>query len=91
MTRRPLNQAQRVVIVVALGLGAFFFGQWLIETWEFGSRPFTGWVGYAPLSNSTFTQTRILNPWVILLVWLVLITAWTFASLVILRRDDRAV
>jgi heme/copper-type cytochrome/quinol oxidase subunit 1 len=89
MKRRTLSQAQRVLIVVALGFATYVFGQWFIETAE-GARGLTGWVGYAPLSNTAFTQTRILNPWVILLIWLVLIAIWTVVSLAVLHRDDAA-
>ncbi|HEY5092080.1 MAG TPA: hypothetical protein VII60_02360 [Acidimicrobiales bacterium] len=86
MKLRPLSGSQRGVIVVALAFSIYFFGQWLLETWEFGSRGNTGWVGYAPLNNSSIGQLRILHPWVILLLWLILIAVWSFASLAILRR-----
>jgi uncharacterized membrane protein YwaF len=82
---RALSDSQRGVIVVALGVSFYFFGQWLIETWEFGSRGNTGWVGYAPLNSSSIGQLRILHPWVILLLWLILIAVWSFASLAILH------
>jgi hypothetical protein len=88
MRLRPLNGSQRGVIVIALGFAIYFFGQWLLETWEFGSRANVGWVAYAPLSNSinTVGQLRILHPWVILLFWLILIAVWALASLAILQR-----
>ncbi len=87
MQRRRLNHTQRVVIVVALGVATYFFGQWIIATVEGG---FTGWVGYAPLTSAPFTRAVILHPWVVLLIWLSLIAAWTVASLVILRDHDSA-
>jgi len=90
MKRRPLNDAQRIVLVVALGFAIYFFGQWLLETLEFGSRGVTGWVGYAALNNASFTQIRMLYPWVIFLFWLILIAVWTVTSLVILRRRHDA-
>jgi uncharacterized membrane protein YwaF len=87
MKLRPLSGSQRGVIVVALGFAIYFIGQWLLETWEFGSRGNFGWVAYAPLSNSfNPAQIRILHPWVILLFWLILIAVWTIASLAILHR-----
>jgi uncharacterized membrane protein YwaF len=87
MKLRPLSGSQRGVIVVALGLAIYVFGQWLLETWEFGSRANFGWVAYAPLSTSLNTgQLRILHPWVILLFWLILIAVWLFASLILLQR-----
>jgi uncharacterized membrane protein YwaF len=83
--RRPLNDSQRGVIVVALGLAIYVFGQWLLDTWEYGSRANFGWVAYAPLTNNPL---RIPHPWFILAFWLVLIGVWLGASLAILRRRD---
>jgi hypothetical protein len=84
MKRRRLNLAQRVVIVVALGVALFLFGQWLIGFWEFGSR-YSGWVGYAPLGSASFQPRIMLHPWVVLAVWLILTAVWMFVSLFILR------
>jgi heme/copper-type cytochrome/quinol oxidase subunit 1 len=92
MKLRSLNGSQRGVIVVALGFAIYIFGQWLLETLEFGSRPNVGWVAYAPLSNSfnNVGQIRILHPWVVLLFWLLAIAVWLVASLAILRsRSDQ--
>jgi heme/copper-type cytochrome/quinol oxidase subunit 1 len=77
-------------MVVALGFAIYLFGQWLLETIEFGSRANFGWVAYAPLSNSFSSPVRLLHPWVILLFWLILLAVWTMASLMILqrRRDE---
>jgi uncharacterized membrane protein YwaF len=85
-----LSGSQRGVIVAALGFAIYFFGQWLLETWEFGSRGNFGWVAYAPLSASSIGQLRLLHPWVVLLFWLILIAVWLCASLFILqpRHDD---
>ncbi len=93
MKRRSLNRSQRVVIVVALGFAIYVLGQWLLETLEFGSRANFGWVAYAPLSNSfnNVGQIRILDPWVVLLFWLLAIAVWLVASLAILRdRTDES-
>lgn len=87
MRVRPLNGPQRAVLVVALGSALYLFGQWLLETWEFGGRRNFGWVAYAPLSNSiNVGQLRILHPWVVLLFWLVLLGLWTLGSLAIFHR-----
>jgi uncharacterized membrane protein YwaF len=83
---RPLSGSQRGVVVVALGVAIYLFGQWLLETWEFGSRANFGWVGYAPLRNSFSSPVRLLHPWVILLFWLILLAVWMLASLAILQR-----
>jgi uncharacterized membrane protein YwaF len=87
---RPLSGSQRGVLVIALGLVIYLFGQWLLETIEFGSRSNFGWVAYAPLSNSFSAPIRLLDPWVILVFWLILLAVWTLASLKILqrRRDE---
>jgi heme/copper-type cytochrome/quinol oxidase subunit 1 len=82
---RPLNGSQRGVLVIALGFALYFFGQWLLAAWEYGSRGNFGWVAYAPLSNS-FNPLHAWHPWVVLLYWLVLLALWTMASLVILQR-----
>jgi heme/copper-type cytochrome/quinol oxidase subunit 1 len=73
------------VLVVALGFAMYFFGQWLLQTWEFGSRANFGWVAYAPLSTSV-NQLHVWHPWVVLVYWLILLALWTFAALVILQR-----
>lgn len=86
MKRRPLNGSQRGVIVVALGVAMYIFGQWLQVTWEFGSRADYGWVAYAPLSNAYNPLLRGWHPWVVLVYWLVLVAVWTLASLAILQR-----
>ena len=84
MKRASLNYSQRIVIVVGVGVALYFFGTWAM-TW--GTRGLTGWVGYAPLSNtatSTFLGTG-LHPWVRLVIWLILAAAWVGSSLVLLR------
>jgi hypothetical protein len=83
---RALNGSQRGVLVVALGLALYLFGEWLQETWEFGSRANFGWVAYAPLSTSVNIPLHAWHPWVVLVYWLILVGAWTCASLMILRR-----
>lgn len=84
MNRVSLNHSQRIIIVVGAGIALFFFGAWAM-TW--GTRGLTGWVGYAPLSNTaslTFLGTG-LHPWVRLVVWLIIVAVWVGFSLVTLR------
>lgn len=79
---RRLNLPQRVVLVAALGAGLGFFGLWLTTP---GS--FTGWVAYAPLSNTAIYASPGIgfHPWVRLLIWLALIAIWALVSLWLLR------
>jgi len=89
MTRHRMSHAQRVVIVIAAGLALYQFGTWC-TTW--GSRSFTGWVAYAPMSNSQFTPyVGGFHPWVRMMIWLFLIVLWLAFSLIVLEatpRDD---
>lgn len=79
-----LNTAQRIVIVIALGIALFLFGQWLIGYWEFGSRDM-GWVAYAPLGRSPFPTRILVHSWVVLLIRFLLIVAWMIFSIALLR------
>ena len=74
-----LNLRQRIVGVIGLGVGLWFFGQWA-TSW--GA---VGWVGYAPLSNTTFVPPGGLHAWVRLLIWLALTLVWVTLSMIILR------
>ena len=80
MTR--LNLAQRLVLVIGLGFGLAFFGEWVTIQ---GTHSI-GWVGYAPLSGATFTPLPGgLHEWVKLMIWLGLTIIWTSAALILLR------
>lgn len=84
MKRASLNYSQRMIIVVGVGVALYLFGTWAM-TW--GTRGFTGWVGYAPVSNtatSTFLGTG-LYPGVRLVIWLITAAVWVGFSLVMLR------
>ncbi|MGC8511231.1 MAG: hypothetical protein ACP5PB_10225 [Acidimicrobiales bacterium] len=80
------SRAQRVVLVVALAATLAVVGWWITAP-----APLTGWTGYAPLTSGPLGVTS-LRPWVRAVIWLLLIGAWTAASLVVLRprapRDD---
>jgi hypothetical protein len=73
-----LTQPQRIVIVIGLGAALYVFGLWAM-TW--GSHPFTGWTGYAPIPPTV----NELHLWVRLLIWLVLIAIWSGSSALVLR------
>jgi hypothetical protein len=77
-----LNRAQRIVIVVGLGFGLLTLGRWVTVL---HSGVASGWVAYAPLSNTVNTSPGALHPWVQLVVWLVLALVWVIASLLLLR------
>ena len=77
-----LSRAQRVVVVIALGLGLSAVGSYLVAL---GSGAESGWYAYAPLANGLVLANRGLHAWVRVLIWLVLIGAWALASLRVLR------
>jgi heme/copper-type cytochrome/quinol oxidase subunit 1 len=77
-----MNKAQRVVIVVGLGVALYFFGGW-VTTRGTGA---TGWTGYAPLQvYNTPNLFGGLHPWVRLVIWLVLTLIWVIVSVLLLR------
>jgi hypothetical protein len=76
-----LSKAQRIVVVIALGLALGALGSYLAS---FGSGPAFGWTGYAPLNSGFFASAR-LHPWVPLVVWLVLIGVWALMSVRLMR------
>jgi hypothetical protein len=73
-----LNTAQRVVVVIAMGVALAIFGRWLTSL---GAYPNTGWVGYAPLRSGV--SFGGLHPWVRLVVWLALTTIWAASSILV--------
>jgi hypothetical protein len=73
-----LNMAQRIVVVVALGLAFGAIGSYLDSL---GNMGVTGWTGYAPL---TLPHTGLAG-WLRLLIWLVLIGLWAAAATRVLR------
>jgi heme/copper-type cytochrome/quinol oxidase subunit 1 len=77
-----LSLAQRIVLVVALGVGLVVFGQFVIRVGGGTSADF-GWFGYAPLTSSP--QSSGWPAWAILVAWLAVIVAWAVASLLLLR------
>jgi heme/copper-type cytochrome/quinol oxidase subunit 1 len=81
---RALNIRQRVVVVIGVGAGLFFFGIWLTTRGAGGS----GWVAYAPLSstvNGADLPGSGLHPWVRLVIWLTLTVVWVVVGVVLLR------
>jgi heme/copper-type cytochrome/quinol oxidase subunit 1 len=78
-----LSTAQRVVVVIALGLGLGVVASYLASL---GTR--TGWYAYAPLTGQLFQPQGIGEPgWLRLIIWLAAISLWTLTSLRMLRQS----
>jgi hypothetical protein len=76
-----LSTAQRVVVVVALGLALGIVASYLAGL---GTR--TGRYGYAPLSGQLY-QPGLGEPgWLRLIIWLAAISLWALASVRVLRQ-----
>jgi hypothetical protein len=76
-----LGQAQRVIVVVALGLALGALGSYLTSL---GGGPAFGWYAYSPLTSATFAPGG-LPGWLRLIIWLALIGLWALVSLRVLR------
>jgi hypothetical protein len=80
MKRGRLNRAQRVVVVVALGFALYILGAWITSIGShlpYGSATFTN------LSSSTVEGG--LHPWVQFTIWMLLVTVWVSASILLLK------
>ena|GEM_PF-1046930 len=82
--RLHLTQAQRVVIVVALGALLFVIGTWLTAL---GTGRVFGWVAYSPPPNSSRALAGLgMASWARVLIRAGLIVLWLVTALVLLRR-----
>jgi hypothetical protein len=80
--RPRLERSQRVVLVVGLALVCYVLANWLTSI----DSGLTGWVGYAPLQESSFRLTNGgLQPWVRVVIWIFFIVLWVLPSLWLLR------
>ena len=77
-----LGKAQRVVIVVAIGLALFAAGRYLVSLGH-GFR--MGWYGYPALAHRFRPPGTGLRGWLRLIIWLVLIGLWALTSVLVLR------
>jgi hypothetical protein len=78
-----LSQAQRVVVVVALGVALAAVGSYLVSL---GSGPAaSGWNAYSPLTARFWPPSTGLHRWLRLIIWLALIGLWALASVRVLR------
>jgi heme/copper-type cytochrome/quinol oxidase subunit 1 len=79
-----LNMAQRVVVVVTLGLTLGTVANYLTGLGVPGVR--TGWYAYAPLTNQVSPGTG--EPgWLRLVIWLAAISLWALTSLRLLSQS----
>jgi hypothetical protein len=78
-----LSRAQRLVVVVALGLALGALGSYLTSL---GGRPAAfGWYAYSPLTASAYAPGGGLAGWLRLIIWLALIALWALVSVKVLR------
>jgi len=77
-----LGIAQRIIVVVALGLALAVTGEFITSIGSPAAN--FGWFGYAPLTGSILTGSTLSN-WEQLLVWLALISVWTACSIYLFR------
>jgi len=76
-----LNTAQRIVIIVALGIALAAVGLYLTRL---GS-PRLGWYAYPALTRGTWRPRMGLPGGLRLIIWLGLTGIWAVASVVVLR------
>jgi heme/copper-type cytochrome/quinol oxidase subunit 1 len=87
MKNRRLTRAQRIVMIVGLGLVLDVVGQWLMTL---GMRANFGWVAYAPLSNTYSSLPGGLHPWVRFTIWILLIVLWTMSAVLLLSERSNS-
>jgi len=76
-----LSMAQRVVVVIALGLAIWSVGTYVVGL---GSA-LSGWYAYSPLTAAPHLPSTGLHGWLRVIIWLVLIGGWALASVRVLR------
>ena len=76
-----LNTAQKIVIVVAIGIALAAVGSYLASL---GS-PRPGWYAYAPLASGIGPPGAGLPGWLRLIIWLGLTGIWALASVLLFR------
>jgi hypothetical protein len=83
-----LNQGQRIVAIVGLGVALFFVGVYLSEL-----ATFNGWTAYAPLTKAPNQSGRLLTGLEDLFLWLGLVAVWVLVAVFVLqgsRTRDRS-
>jgi len=80
---RHLTLAQRVIVVVGLGLALYAVANWVASI---GSHPLTGWTAFAPLGQTVaMPYEGGFHPWVRLVIFLVFLLVWVGCSLAVLN------
>lgn len=78
-----LSTAQRVVVIIALGLALAIVASYLTSL---GTR--AGWYAYAPLTGQAFSPPGPGEPgWLRVIIWLAAISLWAAASATVLRQS----
>ena len=77
-----LNTAQRVVIVVAIGIALAVAGHYAVSL---RSGFHGGWTGYRLLPGQIRTLRTGMPRWLRLIIWLGLTGIWALASVIVLR------
>jgi hypothetical protein len=77
-----LSRSQRIVVVIAFGLGLWTIGSYLVSL---GTGRTFGWYAYAPLSNGVLLAPTGLHVWVRVIIWLILIGVWAVGSVRLLQ------
>jgi heme/copper-type cytochrome/quinol oxidase subunit 1 len=80
-----LNTAQRVVVVVGIGIGLAATGIYLASL---GS-PRYGWYAYSPLASGVGPPGTGLAGWLRLIIWLGLTGIWASVAVLVLRSPRR--
>jgi hypothetical protein len=81
-----LGNAQRIVIVIALGMAFGAAGSYLVSL---GNTIKGGWYAYAPLTQAVYPPRTGQPGWLRLIIWLVLIGLWAVLSVRLLRRSQQ--
>jgi heme/copper-type cytochrome/quinol oxidase subunit 1 len=77
-----LGKAQRIVVVIALGMAFGAVGSYLVNL---GNTVRSGWYAYAPLTQAVYPPRTGLAGWLRLIIWLVLIGLWAVVSVRLLQ------
>ena len=78
-----LSKAQRIVVVIALGLALGTVANYLVSL---GSGFGANWAGYGVFTaGGGFAPSGALHTWLRLIIWLVLIGMWALGSVRVLR------